>query len=100
MKKNELIKKIKNIIYAIGILCLFSLQVIFFYNVVNEDFNIYSLFLVICTLFSTCVMISKIIKSHDYLKRIQNIMNDNTDNDTKIERIGYEMYDINSFLND
>lgn len=95
-------KKVLNILYAIGILTIFSMEVVYFYDWFNEKKNDwYGLILIIIAFYSTCVMISKIIKSKDLLERVQSIMHDKQmDNNQKLECLDYKMFDIDAFLND
>lgn len=98
----KIIKQIKNILYTIGIFCIFSMEIIFLYDWFNgKDGDWYTLFLIIVSFYSTCIMISKIIKSRDHLERIQSIIhNKNIDDETKLNDIEYQMFDIDAFLND
>lgn len=100
MKK--VIKSIKNVLYGFGILIIFAAEVVAFYEWFDgKDGDWYTLFLIIVAFYSTCIMISKIIKSRDYLESIQSIIhNKNIDDETKLNDIEYRMFDIDAFLND
>ena len=98
---NKIIKNIKNIIYFIGILTIFSIEVVGFYqwfDKKNEDW--YTLFLIIIAFYSTCIMISKIIRSNDLLEKIQNIIhNKNMKDSEKINSLDFIIFDVDSYLN-
>lgn len=96
--------KIKKAFYSIGIFSMFCMEIIFFYDCISHKMNIdniINLFFIVCSFYSLCIMISKIIKSTDYLINVQRIMyNKNTSKEEKINSLNFCMFDIDAFLND
>lgn len=95
----QIIKGIKNALYIIGILAIFGLLTVQFYNWFDgKDGDWYTLVLIIIAFYSLCSMIYKIVKSINYLEDIKNILNSNMKDDTKLSAIDFKLYDVNDLL--
>ena len=97
---NKIFNYVKKIVYALGILTLFFLQVIFLYDN-YKDLDIFGWILSISCFYSFFLLISKLVKSTDYLEYIRKIILDKKiNNEVKINLIEHTVIDIDNFLND
>lgn len=91
----------KKVIYCIGILSLFSMNIVLFDDLVQGKKDLYMFVIIGCSIYSLIIMIVKIVKSIDLLEQIQNIMySKKTSNEEKYKGIEYLEYDIDAFLNE
>ena len=101
---NKIMRKLKKLIYEIGLFLLFISLITQFFDCFNHKMdgdNIFMLVVICIVFYSICIMINKIIKSTDFLISIRKIIySKNLDNKTKINHLNMEMFNIDAYLNE
>lgn len=97
-----MIKKILNSLYIIGILLIFFMEIIYFYdlfdgkNIKNIDW--YGLILILIAVYSTIYMIYKLVNTINCLEDIKKIIHSDMKDDIKIESIDFKLQDISDII--
>ncbi len=99
---NKIMRKLKKLIYEIGLLILFMALVVQFYECFNHKMNEDNIFMLICNciiLYSMCIIIGKVINFSNCLVSIKRIINDDSLTDKqKNKYISYKIFDIEKDL--
>ena len=94
-----MIKKILNIIYVIGILNVFIMEIVFISECFeSKKIEWYGLILISFAIFSTAYMLYRLVIAFNCLENIKKAIHSNIKDDAKLRYIESQMYDIDSYL--